>query len=80
MTERRCSWCGEPTDLRLVRRFFANNWHAVVQCDECLHQVGGSVSREKAADRLVADVICRGVDVGRAMDAAGWSKPVGARR
>lgn len=53
MTERRCSWCGEPTDLRLVRRFFANNWHAVVQCDECLHQVGGSVSREKAGGPIM---------------------------
>jgi hypothetical protein len=38
------------------------------------------VPHHRSYDRIVADVICRGVDVGRAMDAAGWSKPVGARR
>jgi endonuclease YncB( thermonuclease family) len=30
--------------------------------------------------RIVGDVLVDGRDVGRAMDAAGWSKPVGARR
>ncbi|MBR0671176.1 thermonuclease family protein [Neoroseomonas soli] len=38
------------------------------------------VPHHRSYDRIVADVICNGVDVGRAMDAAGWSKPVGARR
>ncbi len=31
-------------------------------------------------DRIVADVLLGGANVGRAMDAAGWSKPQGARR
>ncbi len=31
-------------------------------------------------DRIVGDVLCGGVNIGHAMDAAGWSKPVGARR
>lgn len=31
-------------------------------------------------DRIVGDVMCGSVNVGQAMDAAGWSKPVGARR
>jgi endonuclease YncB( thermonuclease family) len=31
-------------------------------------------------DRVVGTVLVGGHDVGRAMDSAGWSKPVGARR
>ena len=30
--------------------------------------------------RIAATVMCGGVDVGAAMDRAGWSKPIGARR
>jgi endonuclease YncB( thermonuclease family) len=38
------------------------------------------VPHHRSYDRIVADVPCHGIDVGTAMDAAGWSKPVGARR
>jgi hypothetical protein len=38
------------------------------------------IPRHRSWGRIVADVLCQGEDVGRAMDAAGWSKPVGARR
>lgn len=34
----------------------------------------------RSRGRTVADVVADGINVGRAMDAAGWSKPVGARR
>lgn len=34
----------------------------------------------RSHDRIVGDVLCAGTNLGHAMDAAGWSKPVGARR
>jgi len=40
----------------------------------------GLVPHHRTRGRIAASVYCHGVDVGRAMDAAGWSKPVGARR
>lgn len=38
------------------------------------------IPHHRSRDRVVADVLLRGVNVGAALDAAGWSKPVGARR
>ncbi len=38
------------------------------------------IPRHRSHDRIVGDVLCTGRNIGQAMDAAGWSKPVGARR
>lgn len=38
------------------------------------------VPHHRSYDRIVGDVLACGVNVGQAMDAAGWSKPTGARR
>ena len=38
------------------------------------------IPHHRSYDRIVGDVLACGENVGRAMDAAGWSKPEGARR
>jgi endonuclease YncB( thermonuclease family) len=38
------------------------------------------MSRGRIGGRIVGDVLAGGRNVGRAMDAAGWAKPEGARR
>lgn len=38
------------------------------------------IPRHRSHDRIVGDVLCERRNIGQAMDAAGWSKPVGARR
>lgn len=38
------------------------------------------IPRHRSHDRIVGDVLCGARNIGREMDAAGWSKPVGARR
>ena len=38
------------------------------------------IPRHRSHDRIVGDVLCADRNIGQAMDAAGWSKPVGARR
>jgi hypothetical protein len=53
MNAPRCRYCAESHGFQLVRRFFANNWHAVVQCDGCLGQIGGSISRDKVGGPLM---------------------------
>lgn len=45
----------------------------------CRHRVEVD-PHHRSRDRIVGTVLCGGVDLGRAMDADGWSKPVGARR
>lgn len=38
------------------------------------------VPHHRSHDRIVGDVLCGSTNLGEAMDEAGWSKPVGARR
>jgi endonuclease YncB( thermonuclease family) len=38
------------------------------------------IPHHRSRDRIVGDVLCGGTNLGQAMDEAGWSKPVGARR
>ncbi|HYF06709.1 MAG TPA: hypothetical protein VD970_03745 [Acetobacteraceae bacterium] len=38
------------------------------------------IPRHRSHDRIVGNVLCGDTDLGHAMDAAGWSKPEGARR
>lgn len=38
------------------------------------------IPHHRSHDRIVGDVLCGTVNLGHAMDAAGWSKPHGARR
>ena len=38
------------------------------------------VPHHRSRDRIVGDVLCGGTNLGQAMDEAGWSKPLGARR
>lgn len=68
---------GVDTPERGEPRYRAATRELQRRLDGCVVQV---VPHHRSWDRIVGDVIACGVEVGPAMDRAGWSKPRGARR
>ncbi len=68
---------GVDTPERGEPRYRAATRELQRRLDGCVVQV---VPHHRSYNRIVGDVIACGIEVGPAMDRAGWSKPSGARR